>query len=140
MSCKEKQYAFFFRSPRDGKDEFLVFDAKYKRMKGEKNDVDRSDFFQIHTYIQYFLHTYPEGRVLLGGLLYPLSLEDWKENRALYTPSSMFGSFGRVDTKFIVDGILCSESDNSGTNDKHPMDANVEAMIGRIRGNIVPLS
>ena len=79
MSCKEKQYAFFFRSPRDGKDEFLVFDAKYKRMKGEKNDVDRSDFFQIHTYIQYFLHTYPEGRVLLGGLLYPLSLEDWKE-------------------------------------------------------------
>lgn len=120
----------------DGKDEFLVFDAKYKRMSGHKDDVDRSDFFQIHTYIQYFQHTYPEGRVLLGGLLYPLSKEDWKENRPLYTASTMFGSSGRFETKFIIDGVLCSETNDQNGNNKLTMEANVEAMFKRIKGCI----
>ena len=40
----------------NGEKQFLVLDAKYKRMRGEKIDVDRTDFFQIHTYMQYFQH------------------------------------------------------------------------------------
>lgn len=124
------------KSTKDDMDEFLVFDAKYKRMKGVKDDVDRSDFFQIHTYISYFQHIYPEGRVLLGGLLYPLSKEEWKENRPLYTSSSMFGSSGRFDTKFILDGVFCSESDGAEGNDKDAMDENVAGMIKRIRQSI----
>ena len=83
--CEQKVYGNTFfgriiipdivlqRVGNDGKDEFLVFDAKYKQMRGNKDDVDRSDFFQIHTYIQYFQQT--QGRVLLGGLLYPLSID-----------------------------------------------------------------
>ncbi len=62
----------------EGKEQFIVFDAKYKRMRGDKFDVDRTDFFQIHTYIQYFQHTYPQGEVLLGGLLYPITAEEEK--------------------------------------------------------------
>jgi hypothetical protein len=124
------------KSPRDDKDEFLVFDAKYKRMRGEKNDVDRSDFFQIHTYIQYFQHTYPEGRVLLGGLLYPLSKEERKENKPLYTPSAMFGFFGRFDTKFVIDGVNCTDCYNVEESGKDEMDRNVKEMIDRIRNCI----
>jgi len=48
----------------------VIWDAKYKRMKGEFWDVDRSDFFQIHTYIQHFVNQY---EVKAGGLLYPIS-------------------------------------------------------------------
>lgn len=124
------------KSTKDGKDEFLVFDAKYKRMIGVKDDVDRSDFFQIHTYISYFQHIYPEGRVLLGGLLYPLSKVEWKENNSLYTSSSMFGSIGRFDTKFIIDGVFCTDSEGAEGNDKDSMDRNVTEMIARIKGCI----
>lgn len=124
------------KSTKDEKDEFLVFDAKYKRMKGVKEDIDRSDFFQIHTYISYFQHIYPEGRVLLGGLLYPLSKEEWKKDEPLYTSSSMFGSPGLFDTKFIIDGVFCSESENAEGNDKDAMDKNVTEMINRIKAYI----
>jgi len=54
----------------------MVFDAKYKRMKfRSKNsngagDLDRSDFFQINTYMTYYDK---QGyKVLAGGLLYPI--------------------------------------------------------------------
>jgi len=48
---------------------FVIWDAKYKRMKGRPFDVDREDFFQIHTYIQHYLH---DKQVIAGGLLYPV--------------------------------------------------------------------
>jgi len=58
------------------KDEkYLVFDCKYKSMNYEgKNqyglgDVDRCDFFQIHTYMSWFAKNYT---LLVGGLIYPL--------------------------------------------------------------------
>ncbi len=56
-------------------DDVVVFDAKWKKMDGKNNDVehsdlDRSDFFQIHSYIDYFR---AQGKnVVLAGLLYPL--------------------------------------------------------------------
>ena len=111
----------------DGIDEFLVFDAKYKRMKNRDDEVDRSDFFQIHTYIHYFQHCYPNGRVLVGGLLYPLYRNE-KTNRKY---SSMFGRSGRFDTKFIVDGIVCEgigESDND-------FDVEINTLINNIKNS-----
>jgi 5-methylcytosine-specific restriction endonuclease McrBC regulatory subunit McrC len=116
----------------DGKDEFLVFDAKYKRMVGEKEDVDRSDFFQIHTYMHYFQHVYPNSRVLLGGLLYP-----WDTDELRNSTHNLFGENGSFNTKFIVDGIVCTNlktDDNQKTKDE--MQARVQEMITRIKSQI----
>ena len=133
--CEQKVYGNTFfgriiipdivlqRVGNDGKDEFLVFDAKYKQMRGNKDDVDRSDFFQIHTYIQYVQHHL--GNVILGGLLYPLSV-DVDEKR--FHSEELFGCNGKDKIPFIVDGIYCSETD-----DKDSMEKSVEAMINRIK-------
>ena len=83
-------------------DKLIILDAKYKMMKfRKKKDVDRSDFFQIHTYIQYFLQEYD---VVAGGLLYPFS-EEFNESikRKSYS-GSLFGQ-DKNNTKFLVEGI-----------------------------------
>jgi len=81
----------------------LVFDTKYKRMKFDgKNqygagDVDRTDFFQINTYMSYY---HNKGfKVIAGGLLYPME-EVYNKNACL---SNTW--LGNHDTKFVVDGI-----------------------------------
>ena len=122
----------------DGKEQFLIFDAKYKRMTGNKLDVDRTDFFQIHTYIHYFQHTYPDGEVLLGGLLYPLTKNSNQEEVNIDEVTGAHALFGREDglfnTKFIVDGIVCPESNEEF--DKDSIDSNIEGLIERIKDNI----
>lgn len=77
----------------------MVFDAKWKRMQFNGYDVDRADFFQIHTYIQYYQQ---QGlNVIAGGLLYPIAEI---EERRIGAQEQLFGSiFGT--TTFIVDGI-----------------------------------
>jgi 5-methylcytosine-specific restriction endonuclease McrBC regulatory subunit McrC len=84
-------------------EQLLVFDAKYKRMKfrGTKEgvwDLDRSDFFQIHTYMSFYKS---EGYdVIAGGLLYPME--------KIYDVNKCFSKslFGKNDnTKFVIDGI-----------------------------------
>ena len=78
----------------------IVFDAKFKRMAFTKNDVDRGDFYQIHSYLQYY---YPD--VLFGGLIYPLS-------RPINTDkaySEQLWENEKHSTKFIVDGIFVTE-------------------------------
>ncbi|XAK38051.1 hypothetical protein AAID93_01315 [Campylobacter coli] len=56
-------------------DNYIVFDTKYKKMTMEgksqngMGDLDRNDLFQIHTYMGYYQKI---GKVLLGGLLYPM--------------------------------------------------------------------
>jgi len=83
-------------------DNAMVFDAKYKRMnfngrtKSGMGDVDRNDFFQIHTYMSYYRTTH---NVLVAGLLYPLSTK--------YDKQKCFSNASIVDnkTKFLVDGI-----------------------------------
>lgn len=78
----------------------MVFDAKWKRMEYRSEDVDRTDFFQIHTYIQYY---HRKGyNVIAGGLLYPISLEEEK-----LKGSKTFAALHGIDnnTTFIVDGI-----------------------------------
>ena len=83
----------------------VVFDAKFKEMRlkkesVKKSDLDRADFFQIHTYIQHY-----QPDVVLGGLLYPLS-EDL--DAALAHSDYLFGN-ENIQTKFIVDGIYVNE-------------------------------
>ena len=77
-------------------DKVIVFDAKFKTMNFTKKDLDRSDFYQIHSYIQYYL-----PNVVLGGLIYPLSKDN--EGRSSYA-NGLFES-EVSDTRFIVDGI-----------------------------------
>ena len=132
---------------RDGLKEYMVFDAKYKRMRGVRanvkySDVDRLDLFQIHTYIQFVQRHL--GKVILGGLLYPISkkginddgtLYEYSESdvidTTLYHSDNLFGVEGKDNSHkipFIVDGIYCSENDN-----KDKLDSSVRAMINRIQ-------
>lgn len=84
------------------KNEVAVWDAKYKRMNGRYYDVDRSDFFQIHTYIQYQLS---RRTVKAGGLLYPISCSP---NFDEYKSPYLINEEG-VKMNFSIDGIELSE-------------------------------
>ena len=84
--------------------DYCVFDAKYKRMRYIKDDVDRADFFQIHTYISYMQHL---GKVKLAGLLYPIE-NDYKTHD---TQAPLFNL--REQCRFIADGPDISTDDIS---------------------------
>ena len=79
----------------------MVWDAKYKRMKFDYFDYDRADFFQIHTYINYY---HQNKNVIAGGLLYPLSKE-FSTDRQLKNKSETLFSQESTNTKYLVDGI-----------------------------------
>lgn len=86
----------------------LVFDAKSKSMNMQgKNqngagDVDRTDFFQINTYMSYYQN---QGyKVLAGGLLYPMK-------KFIQSECHANNWLGKSGTKFIVDGIDLSSID-----------------------------
>lgn len=127
--------------------DYMVFDAKYKRMRGRKSkgklsDVDRSDLFQIHTYIQFVQHHL--GNVVLGGLLYPISKDDVSGrddvDELTFHSDRLFGCEGNYQTPFIVDGIYCPEpsgvtqmTTEEVEEQKQNMNDNVEAMINRIK-------
>lgn len=85
---------------RKGK-QVIIFDAKYKLMRGRKEDIDRSDYFQIHTYIHYLQQRY---EVLAGGLIYPFSnsFDSTMENN---TRSRSLFERGETKTTYCVDGI-----------------------------------
>jgi hypothetical protein len=72
-------------------------------------DVDRTDFFQIHTYLIYYLSE-PKNNVLAAGLLYPLSGEyiqgECQSSKAL----------GDNKTLFVIDEF---ERNQSGQHPKH---------------------
>jgi len=78
----------------------IVFDAKFKKMRLLKNDLDRDDFYQIHSYIQYY-----QKKTLFGGLLYPLSTPFHKNHDLL---NGLFGDETN-HVKFIVDGVYVNE-------------------------------
>ena len=78
--------------------EIAIWDAKYKRMTGSFYDVDRADFFQIHTYIQYHLG---DKKVKAAGLLYPISTSP---NYAEYTSNHLINEQG-LKMNFSIDGI-----------------------------------
>lgn len=83
-------------------DKVAIWDAKYKRMLSRSIDVDRADFFQIHTYIQNFSNL----EIKTGGLLYPItnSRDSFSDHRSPY----LINEDGRKMT-FAVDGIEYSE-------------------------------
>lgn len=86
-----------------------VLDTKYKRMQfrpssgHDMGDLDREDFFQITTYMSHFAHQRGK-KLVLGGLLYPLSHEP-------HTPICHDRWMGDETTSFIVDGIAVPEGD-----------------------------
>jgi 5-methylcytosine-specific restriction endonuclease McrBC regulatory subunit McrC len=134
------------RQNRRGENEYMVFDAKYKRMRANASkgyDVDRSDFFQIHTYINYVEHQL--GHVVIGGLLYPLTkkaqdaegneVEVYVDDKRFHS-EYLYGTIGRneaVKTPFIIDGVYCPEEEKKYDVVKKDMGANVAAMIRRIK-------
>lgn len=84
----------------------IVFDAKFKSMRMERkpskiSDLDRNDFYQIHTYMQYY-----QPDLIFGGLLYPLSKPLITENTH---SENLFGNINEQNVKFIVDGIYVNE-------------------------------
>ncbi len=86
----------------------MVFDTKYKRMKfnytnGNGSDIDRCDFFQINTYMNFYNN---QDNLIVGGLLYPIEKEFDKN---LCHSDNWFGNNA---TKFIIDGINLEVSDN----------------------------
>ena len=90
----------------------LVFDAKWKRMNAERkpvewSDLDRSDFFQIHTYIQYYKTI--GMNVIAGGLLYPLSIDE-DYNLGSMIANDLFGGT-QPRTRFVVDGIVMKSNE-----------------------------
>lgn len=87
-------------------DSYLVFDAKWKRMLYSNYDVDRSDFFQIHTYIS---HLQTIGRVKAGGLIYPAGYQDVGGRSGSYSPSLF--NMPLDSTAFMVGGPYISDSE-----------------------------
>lgn len=83
----------------------MVWDAKYKRMRCRGNDIDRGDFFQIHTYLQYYLN---QKNVHAGGLLYPMEHSYSTDERYSDALLSQDG----VNTTFCIDGINYSFLDD----------------------------
>lgn len=94
-------------------DEIAVWDAKYKRMLGGYYDVDRADFFQIHTYILNYLSNY---KVKSGGLLYPISVRDFDYTK--FNAPYLMKEEGH-QMNYCIDGIELQEiNDNSSSKDK----------------------
>ncbi len=121
-----------------GKD-VMVFDTKYKRMKFHgKNqygagDVDRSDFFQINTYMSYYQNKPDKHKLIVGGLLYPMEGGFKKDD--CHSESW----FGNTETLFIVDGIDLSILDSLNSKDKQMNDIKTseENFISRIKNLMV---
>jgi 5-methylcytosine-specific restriction enzyme subunit McrC len=85
--------------------QIIVFDAKFKKMRLHKSqskysDLDRSDFYQIHSYIQYY-----QPNVIAGGLIYPLS----NEINVDTTHSNRLFDNQNIETQFMVDGIYIND-------------------------------
>ena len=117
-------------------DNILVFDAKYKRMDYKFYDYDRSDFFQIHTYINYYDKNF---NVIAGGLIYPLSNKLTDEKEVKNSSSSLFGE-NKDNIQYFIDGIDLSDlnSTNIIIEEKYFLDriykkANNESIIDKLK-------
>ena len=86
-------------------DKVIVLDAKFKKMRLDKqyHDLDVRDFYQIHTYMQYY-----GAKLLFGGLIYPLS--EIHNSEFSHSNSLFDHSQAEFDSPFfIVDGIEVKE-------------------------------
>lgn len=86
----------------------IVLDAKFKKMRFDYRDLDRNDFYQIHTYIHYY-----GSDLLFGGLIYPLS--DTHNIESAYSNTlfdrELFNNKNST-SRFIIDGIELTHDDN----------------------------
>ncbi|MGK6352730.1 5-methylcytosine restriction system specificity protein McrC [Parapedobacter sp. DT-150] len=110
-------------------DKALVFDAKYKRMDWIGKDVDRSDFFQLHTYIHYMQQN---KQVIGSGLLYPVSAGLGIPAGAV--SKSLYG-LGKIPTRLFIDGVeFPSESAGSKPDELTAIYAkNERAFVARMK-------
>jgi len=83
--------------------EVMLWDAKYKRMAADFRDVDRADFFQIHTY----LLTQVNKKVKVGGLLYPISANKGYVESDFRSPYLLHPDGLKIN--FAIDGIELKE-------------------------------
>lgn len=109
--------------------EIIVFDAKFKKMRSIKEDVDRSDFYQIHSYIQYY-----QPNVLFGGLLFPFSRNiDTVKAHSI----SLFGNENNTHS-FVIDGIYIEKemSMHEITVRENEFLSRIEALITKFETNL----
>ena len=106
--------------------QIIVFDAKYKKMGFEGRDLDRSDFYQIHSYMQYYL-----PNAVLGGLLYPLSKENDGSKEA--HANNIFEN-ETIDTGFIIDGVFVEDgmSEQEIINNEHNFLARLDKIVNKV--------
>ncbi len=111
--------------------DLMVWDAKYKHMNLDRIDFDRSDFFQIHTYIHYYQQS---KNVIAGGLLFPFSVPITEETTSRAVSDTLFGSnAGKTD--FLIDGIDLSFLDKGSSEqleNKKQFMANESQFISRL--------
>ena len=79
----------------------IVLDAKYKRMYFFGTELDRTDFFQIHTYSGYYSIN---SNLITAGLLYPITLKTDSNKLLSQHSKGLFGE-SASNTKFVIDGI-----------------------------------
>ncbi|WP_298767358.1 hypothetical protein [uncultured Polaribacter sp.] len=111
----------------------IVFDAKFKKMRLLKtqssySDLDRNDFYQVHSYIQHY-----QPDVIAGGLIYPLSNEI---NTHTTHAENLFDN-KNINTNFIVDGIYIDKgmSMNEISNRENEFLLRIENVINRFNAN-----
>jgi len=83
----------------ENEDQAIIWDAKYKRMQAHYKDIDRSDFFQIHTYLLSYTHK----DIKIGGLLYPFTINEGYQEDKFRSPYLL--SPDGINTSFGIDGI-----------------------------------
>lgn len=102
-----------------------VFDAKYKTLRLNKEDyrkdIDRTDFFQIHTYMGYY-----GNNIKIGGLIYPTT---GAESDDLLPVEKLFGNHSSNNC-FTIDGI------NTGINNDGDMFMSYTSIIENERSFI----
>jgi 5-methylcytosine-specific restriction enzyme subunit McrC len=103
----------------------IVFDAKWKRMAFDKNDLDRGDFFQIHTYAKYY------GKHLIAaGLIYPANSDTDQMN--LY--KDMIGS--ENGQMFFAEYINLGTQNGQNGATKEIIKSGVDSFLIRFKDNI----
>jgi 5-methylcytosine-specific restriction endonuclease McrBC regulatory subunit McrC len=79
----------------------IVLDAKYKRMYFFGTELDRTDFFQIHTYSGFYSIN---SKLITAGLLYPITSKADSTKLLSHHSKGLFGE-STSKTNFVVDGI-----------------------------------
>jgi 5-methylcytosine-specific restriction endonuclease McrBC regulatory subunit McrC len=78
----------------------IVLDAKYKRMLFFSKEIDREDFFQIHTYAGFYL---ANGKKALSGLIYPITKQNHHLLDGDFRSAKLYEKIAH--STFTIDGV-----------------------------------